>query len=760
MCRLNLRTIALLIAVILTYAPFLVADELTAHGPLYEIVVTADPLADVDEHTALPIQVLTKEQLESRSIHNIGEAVANELGVSSSDFGAAVGRPVIRGLGGSRVSVLENGINTMDVANMGADHAVPTEPAFARQIEIFRGPATLLFGSGASGGVVNVVNDRILKYIPEDLDADISLQYETVNDGVNGAGSFSVGAGNFAFHVDGMKRYTGDYNIPGFAELDRDPDDEMEKGVVENSSIETESVASGASWIGKRGFIGFSVSRLDNNYGILGDHHHHGEEEEHHEDEDDHGEEEGHHEDEDDHDEEEGHHEEEDHDEEEGHDKEEDHDEEEGRHEDEEDHHEEDGHGGEGSPRIDLGQTRYDFEASLNDPFIGIHRIKTRISYNDYHHDEIESDGNVGVAFDNEEMEARVEVVHHPLGGWQGAVGLQYHHKDFAAIGEEDFVLPSELESIAVFLLEKGDLGNWHMEFGARYEYQDTSTDNGEETSHELFSVSGGLNWDYRDGYQLGLIATHAQRAPSLEELYAGGPHLATSTFEYGDADLGKEKSANIDLYWRKTTGRLTLTANLFYNRIDDFIFLREQDLNGDGAADWVHDDFAGDLADIQGRDEDDVRLLVAQVQDDAEFMGFELEGVVHALEGDSGSLDIRLWADYVEGKRTDNVNLPRITPWRFGAGMTYFQDPWYATLSYTRVNKQNDIALFETPTAGYDLLNLYASYRLSQVGNNVTLFARASNLLDEEIRRHTSFVKELAPLPGRSGIVGVRLSF
>ena len=378
-----------------------------------EIIVTADPLGDVDEHMARPAQVLTKEQLESRSIHNIGEAVANELGVSSSDFGAAVGRPVIRGLAGSRVSVLENGISTMDVANIGADHAVPAEPAFARQIEIFRGPATLLFGSGASGGVVNVVNDRILKYVPGDLDADISLQYETVNDGVNGGGSFSVGAGNFAFHVDGMKRHTGDYKIPGFAELDRDPDDEMEKGVVENSSIETESVAFGASWIGKRGFIGFSVSRLDNNYGILGGHHHHGEEEGHHEDEEDHDEEEGHHED------------------------------------------EEDGHGGEGRPRIDLGQTRYDFEASLYDPIIGVHRIKTRFSYNDYHHDEVETGGNVGVAFDNEEMEARVEIVHHPLGGWQGAVGLQYHHKDFAALGEEDFVLPSELESIAVFLLEK-----------------------------------------------------------------------------------------------------------------------------------------------------------------------------------------------------------------------------------------------------------------------------------------------------------------
>ncbi len=655
-----------------------------------EIIVTGDPLGDVDAHLMMPVQVLGRDELESRSIRNIGEAVANELGVSTSDFGTAVGRPVIRGLAGSRVGVLENGTSTMDVSNIGADHAVPTEPGLARQVEIFKGPATLLFGSGASGGVVNVVNDRILKYVPETLEGDISLQYETVSDGVNGAGSFNFGTGNFALHLDGMKRHANDYKIPGYAELDRDPEEEMEKGVLENSSIESESVALGASWVGEHGFIGLAVSRLDSNYGIVG-----------------------------------------------GHD-----------------------HGEEGDSRIDLGSTRHDFEASVNEPVSGIHRIRTRWTYTDYNHNEVEANGAVAVTFLNEEVGGRVEIVHHPLGGWQGAFGVQYHNKDFSAVGEEEYVLPSKLESIAAFLLEKNDLGKWHVELGARYEHQDTSSAAGEGTSHDLFSISGGLNWSYHKGYELGLIVTHAQRAPSLEELYSGGPHLATITFEYGDSDLGKEKSTNIDLYWHKTTGLLTLTANLFYNRINDFIFLKEQDLNGDGSADWVHDDFAGDPADILGPGVDGTHLLVAQVQQNADFMGFELEAVAHALHGDYGALDVRLWADYVEGKRSDDVGLPRITPWRYGAEMTYFQDPWYGSLSYTRVNKQNDTALFETPTRGYNDLNLYVSYRISHGDNDVTLFVSAANLLDEEIRRHTSFIKELAPMPGRSGIFGVRVSF
>ena len=703
-----------------------------------EIIVTGDPLGDVDAHLMMPVQVLGRDELESRSIRNIGEAVANELGVTTSDFGTAVGRPIIRGLAGSRVGILENGTSTMDVSNIGADHAVPTEPAFARQVEIFRGPATLLFGSGAIGGVVNVVNDRILKYVPETLEGDFSLQYETVSDGVNGAGSFNFGTGNFALHLDGMKRHANDYKIPGYAELDRDPEEEMEKGVLENSSIESESVALGASWVGERGFIGLAVSRLDSNYGIVGGHDH-GEDElldevdldmeqDHHEDEE-------HHEDADNHDEEE-------------------------HHEDGDDHDEEEHHGEEGDSRIDLGSTRYDFEASVNEPVSGIHRIRTRWTYTDYNHDEVEANGAVAVTFLNEEVGGRVEIVHHPLGGWQGAFGVQYHNKDFSAVGEEEYVLPSKLESSAAFLLEKNDLGKWHVELGARYEHQDASSAAGEGTSHDLFSISGGLNWSYHKGYELGLIVTHAQRAPSLEELYSGGPHLATVTFEYGDSELGKEKSTNIDLYWHKTTGLLTLTANLFYNRISDFIFLKEQDLNGDGIADWVHDDFAGDPADILEPGQDGTHLLVAQVQQNADFMGFELEAVAHALHGDYGVLDVRLWADYVEGKRSDDVSLPRITPWRYGAGMTYFQGPWYGSLSYTRVNKQNDTALFETSTRGYHDLNLYVSYRISHGDNDVTLFVSAANLLDEEIRRHTSFVKELAPMPGRSGIFGVRVSF
>ena len=774
----NLKFIVLLSVVTGIHGSFALADEPADHAhtqeagehtpaggeTIEEIKVTADPLSEVDAHIIRPVQVLSKEELKSRSIRNVGETVANELGVSSSDFGTGVGRPVIRGLGGSRVQVLENGLSTMDAAALSADHGVPLESVFSRQVEIFRGPATLLFGSGASGGIVNYVNGRILDYVPDDVEAEVALQYETVSDGMTGAGSMNFGAGKFAFHIDGMARNTDDYNIPGFGELEPG---ESRRGVLENSSIDTENISGGLSWIGRRGFVGFSVSRYENNYGIQG-HHHHGEENGHlhgmddmdlHDDEDEHhDEEEEHHDDEDEHhDEEEEHHDDED----EHHDGEEEHhddEEEDGHHDEEDDEH---GHDEEeeGGVRIDMRQTRYDFAAALDDPFPGLSRIKMRWGFNDYQHDEIEPNGEVATAFDNEEVEGRVEFVHNPIGAWNGVVGFHYRHKDFAAVGAESFVLPSELESVGVFILERTDIGQWHIDLGARFEHQDSSAETGAQNDYDLFSASGGLNWDYAPGYQVGLSVSHAERAPSIEELYAMGPHLATATFEIGDTNLDKEKSNNVDIYWRKTAGKFTVTANFFYNRIDDYVYKQEQDLNGDGFPDRVAENFDGNPANILDPHDDEEPLLVYLSQDDAEFLGFEAETRVRLIENDRDRMSLRLWGDYVEGERSNGINLPRITPWRFGSGLTYSRGAMSASVNYTRVNEQDNTAPLETETSGYHLLDIHADYTFRLGGNTVSLFARASNLLDEEIRRHISFVKEQAPLPGRSGIFGLRIS-
>ncbi len=701
---------------------------LTALGsPLSEVVVTADPLGATDQHLVQPVHVLTKEELATRNVRNLGEAVAGEPGVAASDFGPGAGRPVIRGLSGKRVKVLENGVGVMDTADLSPDHAVSTEPALAQQVEILRGPATLLYGSGAVGGVVNVVNNRLLRRAPEGFAGEAWQQYETVANAIAGAAAVDVGLGNIAVHLDGLARSTDSYDIPGFAELEAD--DAEEKGVLANSDIESTNIAAGLSWVGDRGFISFSVNRIDGDYGIPGHHHHHDEDEEHdHEDED--------------HEDEAHDHEAEDH-EDEGHD------------------HAEDGHEDEaaGGARIDLGQTRYNVEALLERPVAGVSHISMRWAYSDYNHDELEPGGAVGSSYDNDEVEGRIELVHEPLGLWTGALGLQYRRKDFASAGAESFVRPAVLDSIAAFLLEKGDLGErLHVEFGARYEWQDADAAGVRGVDHSLFNASAGASWSYAPGYELGLAVTHAQRAPSIEELYASGAHLATMTFEVGDVGLNKEKSTNVDLYWRKNAGKLQFTANLFYNLMDDFIFLQERDADNDGAADRVNADFNGDLGAAPAATGE--LLLVTHSQDDARFMGFELEGTAQLLDGANGDLEARLWADYVRGERDGDINLPRITPWRFGAGLSYSRNAWYAALDYARVNRQGDTAPLEAATAGYHDLRLYARYRLSLADRELTLFAGVDNLLNEEQRRHTSFVSRQAPLPGRSARFGMRFTF
>jgi iron complex outermembrane receptor protein len=662
--------------------------------PIPEIIVTADPLSSVDTHYAKPVDVITTEELKRRDIRNIGELVSREPGVSASDFGAAVGRPVIRGMSGGRVRVLENGIGTMDASTISADHAVASEPLFANQVEIFRGPSTLLYGSGASGGLVNISTDRILKYVPERPETRILLQYDTAADGVSATGGVSAGSGAVAAHVEGMLRDTNDYEIPGFSEST--PDADAQHGTLANSDVETEAISGGLSWVGERGFAGFSVSGLWDNYGVPGGHHHEEEDPVTREEE---------------------------------------------------------------GVRIDLGQVRYDLQAALELPFPWIDEIRTHWGRNDYEHDEIEPDGEVGTHFSNEELEGRVELIHAPLGAWDGVLGMQYRNRDFAAQGEEAFVPPAGNESVAVFVFEKGDYGAWHLEAGGRYEHDSSENKiQNIEVDFDVWNVSGAAGWEYVAGYQAGLAVTRAQRAPSMEELFANGPHLATNTFEVGSVLLDPETSTNVDLYWHKTEGRVTFSFNLFYNRVSDFIYQRENDLNGDGTADRVEEDFSGNPAEIV--DERDALLLVNHVQDDAEFYGLELESEFNIFNDDRGDLHLRIWTDYVRGEIDDGNDLPRITPWRFGASFDYTHGPWSATLDYMRVNRQDSTAALETASPGYDSLDLYAAYAFAFSAAELTVFLRGSNLFDEEMRRHTSFLRDRAPLPGRSALLGLRGTF
>jgi iron complex outermembrane recepter protein len=665
---------------------------------LEALVVTGDPLGSTEEHISQPVSILGRQELLTRKDRrNIGEAVAHELGVTSSDFGPAVGRPIIRGLGEARVRVLEDGIGTLDVSTISPDHAVATEPLFADQIEIFRGPAALLYGSGATGGVVNIVNRRILDYVPEAIEGDL---YD-----FTGAFRLNTGSGKVGLHLDGLKRSTRDYGIPGFADIDPEPG--ARKGILENSDIQTENFSGGMSFVGERGFVGFAISSFSNKYGVPGHDHGHGED-------DGHGHGHGH-----------------------GHD----------------DNGFNDPNDNDAGVRIEQSQTRVDIKGALYDPLPGFHTAKTRWGYNDHTLQEFEG-GGAETFLNNKEWEGRVELLHEPLGAWEGVLGLQYRNRDLSTAGLEAFVPSSESDSISVFMLEKRDWQRWHFELGGRFEHQEAERTQARLTaSHDLFSVSGGALWEFADDYFLGANISHAQRAPAVEELFSDGPHFATNTFEVGDPALKKETSNNFDLSLRKRRSRLNWTLNFFANFINDFIFLQEVDRVGDGLPDRVN--AAGEVVPDPGG-----LLLVNHFQSDAEFLGVEFETILGLLDDTRGKLDLRLWTDYVRGKLTDGRNLPRITPVRFGSDLDYSRGPWYAGVNLMRIQQQRDTAPLETATDGYTIFNAHLGYNLTWGPVRYTLFLRGINLLNEEARRHTSFLKDRAPLPGRSAMIGVNANF
>ena len=659
---------------------------------LEAIVVTASPLGPGSDDLVQPVEILAGEELDRRKGATLGETVARELGVQSSYFGPGVGRPIIRGLEGARVQVLEGGMSSLDASTVSADHAVGIEPFLADQIEILKGPATLLYGSGAVGGAVNVVDGRIPEALPESaFGGRAELRGNSVNDEATGMARIDGAVGNFAWHADAFHRDTSDYEIPGHAHLDEAEEhaegghegEEEDFGVLHNSAVRTRGGAIGGSWIGESAFLGVAVSNYLSLYGIPGGGHAH----------------------------EEGEHA----------DTEEDEEEEEPGHED---------------VRIDLQQTRVDLRGALYAPWRGIESLRLRVAHNDYAHLEMEGD-EVGTRFGNDGHEGRLEAVHEPLAGWRGVVGLQFSTRDFVAIGEEAFVPPTRSEDIGVFLVEERDFGRWKLELGARHD--DISVDPEGELAEAGFgasSLSAGALWRATDALHFSVGVDRAERAPTAEELFSNGPHLATAGFEIGDSTLGTETANQLELAAHLHVGPLEAKAAVFDNRYDQFIHLAETGLEEDG-------------------------LPVRQwTQADARFRGLEAEATLRIADNASGAWDLRLFGDRVRGTLDAGGNLPRIAPARAGLDLTWENGPWRASAGAIRHARQDQVATLETPTRGYTLVDAHLAYHWDTAHAGWELFLDGNNLTDEEARVHTSFLKEVAPLPGRAIAVGVRAFF
>lgn len=678
------------------------------------VIVSAQADPRSANELARPVAELAGDELRLRMQPTLGETLSQLPGVSSTYFGPGASRPIIRGIGGDRIRLLEDGIGTFDASSTSPDHAVSFDPIGVEQIEVVRGPATLLYGSSAVGGVVNTLDQRIPDTTSDHMVSGVvDLAGGTVSDEKSGAGALQIGRGPFIVRGDYSRRETNDIDIPGLAESaalraeeeehaeeggeEEEHAEEPVSGTLPNSAIDSESASVSAAYVGRRGFLGLSGRGFDTLYGVPGGH---------------------------------GHAEEGEHVEEGG----------EEHAEGEEEHAEEGGeeHAEEGPVRIDLEQRRLDLRGGYTLPFGGFRAAKLRFGVGDYQHVELEGDA-IGTTFNNNAWEGRIELLHKPLGALSGSFGAQLVSRDFEAIGAEAFVPPTETRSWALFAFEEVGTGSLKGQFGLRYENQDADDVGDSPLNRSFNGVSGsaGFIWNSADGFGVALTLARSVKLPNAEELYANGPHIATQAFEIGNPDMEKETSTGLDLALRKRAGRFSGELTFFGNWFDKYIF----------------DELTGE--------EEDGLQVVQFVQKDARFVGAEAEAHIDLFESEPHHLDLELSGDLVRARLTDtDEDVPRIPPARYGVGLHYHSEKWNARVEGRGVLKQERLADFELPTEAYTFLNASLGYRFFLGRTLLDLLLRGTNLTDEEGRVHSSFLKDLVPLPGRDVRLNARLTF
>jgi len=462
--------------------------------------------------------VLDENDIKQRLETNLGETLSSLAGVSSSYFGPGASRPIIRGLGAERLRVLLDGIGTIDASNTSPDHAVASEVITAERIEVLRGPASLLFGSSAAGGVVNVIDGRIPSDVPDEIEGGFFTRYGTNDDEASVAGSLTAGiAERLALHVDGFFKDTGNIKVPGFAataeeraEADEDEQDEFEEGRISNTDTESYGGTFGISGFFEGGYIGASIAYNESEYGVPIAEEHHGEEE--------------------------------------------------GEEEEEE-----------GPIRIDLDQLRLDFKAGF-DLSGFFNQAKFRFSYADYEHAELEGD-EIGTTFSNKGYEGRFELVQAPQGNWKGAVGIQFRQRDFEAVGAEAFIPANDTLQLGLFALEEYELEHWIFEASGRIEYVDVEQNTlnfNRDFTPISFALGASHLWN--ENIRGGIQIYRTERAPSAEELFSFGPHFATSSFEVGNPGLEKEVAWGGEATLRVDANRFDGSVTVFFTDYDDFI--------------------------------------------------------------------------------------------------------------------------------------------------------------------------------------------
>ena len=714
-----------------------------------EVVTSA--LADQSQ-IENPLHLVKSDDIESEPTTSLGEALDGLTGVGSADYGAAIGQPIIRGMSGARIKVLNNGLVVRDVAGIGADHPNDIDLSNATQIEIVKGPASMLYANGTLGGIINIVDNSIAKTDFDGFSGSLGYETQEVNDGSVSSFNFQHNVAGLNFTLSALESDFDNYVTPRGSIIE--DGFRTDESIVMNSDSAADLSKFGVSKTGDWGYIGISVSSNERLHGIPfhGEEHGH---DEHHDDD----------------------HETMDEDEHEG----EEHDEHEGE-------------------RIfaTTDSDVFSLQGSLNLNNGMVNKVDYFFQTTDYalmeqhaeehgeeHHDDEDHEGEDHEGEEHDEHEGHSE---EPTLFTNDAtefgmifdlsndvrtqkISLNFVEEDMAIVGEEAFMRPTMSEEFTIGYYMSQEIGAANLDLAIRldditrdgsvaemhhdddHETMDEDEHEGEEeienysfnysTANYSLQVSQGLT----DNLSLVFGATSAERAPGAQELFMNGPHLATRRFEVGNVNLSSEVSNNLDMTLNYAADSVFAKFSAYTNNVDNYIYLMDE--TEEEHEDHEDEHEHGDL------------ILAEYLQNDAKFTGYEFE-LGNSYQLDNGVLTATVGLDAVEAKFKDSgMFVPRIMPKRRFMNLDYVSGDYSAGVSYKEVQPQDNIAEGETGTDGYRMLDLDAS-KTFDLGDGVTFRSSifVKNLLDETARNHTSFVKNEVPLAGRNVGFKFRITF
>ena len=721
-----------------------------------ETVVVTSALIDTSQITN-PLYVIDGKDIADDATTSLGDAIDSYLGVSIADYGAAVGQPIIRGMSGPRVKILKNGMVNRDVSGLGVDHLNDVDLNDISQLEIVKGPSSLLYANGTIGGIINVVDECISAINYELPELKVGYETQSVNDGDSKNINYKSNIGGFNINFGHNKIDFGNYDVPFGAILhdeDHDEHDEHDEhdgheedehheedmGFINNSDYAVEATKFGISKVGDWGYVGISVDNLESVYGIP----FHG---------DEHGDEHG-----DDHED----------------------------HEDEEEHEE---HGDErifsttdsesttikGSYNVN-GNIVKNIDFTFRNSDYTLTEAHEEEEGHDDHGDEEEE--HAPTVFANEAIEygAIFDISNENL---SQKVAINFVDEDNSIVGEEAFMNPANSEEFTIGYYASKDFGSFNMDMGIRVDQIErtgsvTDEDHGDVDQYNIddstnsFALSIGRNLN--DNLNLNVGFASVERLPSVIELFMNGPHMATGRFEVGDPNLNSETSENFDISLNYENEGFHAYASFFITDVDNYIALIDEEEDHHMDEDEHHEDEEDHHeGEDEHHDEDDHdehehghgNLIHANyVQEDAEFDGYEFE-FGKAFEMNSGILDLSFGRDVVNAEFSDGHYVPRINPSRNIYSMSYSTNDLIFKLQLKDVDKQKEIGEGETETDAYKMLDFRVTKTYSLADDSelrISLFGR--NLLDEVARNHSSFVKDEVPLPGKNLGVKFQLTF